>query len=339
MLAPPPLPRTLEACLRDLGSAKADVRASAVADLVSHAGSDEKARATAVPLLEKALKDTASAVRAAAAMALADLVAHEALPSLLVAVEDEHPHVRQMALSALGEIGDARAAPRLKRALDDERPEVRYQAVIAYPRVADETDAALALVHAAADTDAQVRYIALRVAEERVSPREGEGCQKLVPAAERCLKDDEERVRVVAALLLAKLGSSKGREILVRIVRGEAKAEKEDEREVVEIIGELGLSELVPVLERRAWGLGGFFRDTCSFHAKIALARMGHARAIDEIGKDLASPKPDVRAAAVVAAGRARLKQFKDAVAALGPDAVDPSLRTDALVRLSLEDT
>jgi hypothetical protein len=37
MLAPPPLPRTLDAALRDLASARPATRASAIADLVVHA--------------------------------------------------------------------------------------------------------------------------------------------------------------------------------------------------------------------------------------------------------------------------------------------------------------
>src|SRR5580704_1710738 len=117
MFAPSPLPRTLEASFRDLGSTSYATRASAIRDLVRHAVDDEAARGRAIPLLERALaSDTASAVRAAAAVALADLRAGDALATLLVAVEDDDPQVRQMALTALGEIGDPRARPRLERA-------------------------------------------------------------------------------------------------------------------------------------------------------------------------------------------------------------------------------
>src|ERR1700733_11351716 len=120
MFAPSPLPRTLEASFRDLGSTSYATRASAIRDVVRHALADAGTRGRAVPLLERALSsDTASSVRAAAAVALADLGAGEALATLLVAVEDEDPNVRQMALTALGEIGDARAAQRLDRALRD----------------------------------------------------------------------------------------------------------------------------------------------------------------------------------------------------------------------------
>lgn len=173
MLAPPPLPRTLDAALRDATSARAETRASALADLVRHAqGRDEEdaVRTRAVSLALAALQgDESAGVRSAAAVALGDLGAASALPALLLAIEDENVHVRQMAMNALGEIGDARAVPRLARALSDERPEVRYQAVIAYAKLAaDAADVDAALVRACADEDDAVRYIALRVAEERI---------------------------------------------------------------------------------------------------------------------------------------------------------------------------
>src|SRR5205823_6660385 len=97
MLAPPPLPRTLDASLRDLTSARPETRASAIVDLARHAGGSDDVRRRALPLLEKALRDDASAAaRSAAAVALADLHAEEALPALLLAIEDADVHVRQM---------------------------------------------------------------------------------------------------------------------------------------------------------------------------------------------------------------------------------------------------
>jgi HEAT repeat protein len=353
MLAPPPLPRTLEASLRDLGSAKAQTRASAIGDLVRHARGDEATRKRALPLLEKALKDDASGVRSAAAVALGDLVANEALGSVLVAIEDPDVHVRQMALNALGEIGDSRAAPRLRRALADARPEVRYQAVIAFARVAEPDDVVAALEKATKDDDDAVRYIALRLAEERVTgaaipdatsaaPTSAAPASpgtapwaRLAPRAEELLSDKSDHVKVAAAIFLAKLGNDAGRTLVVAIVRGEGKSQKEDEREAVEIAGELGLRELVPDLERRAWGAMHWVKDTCPFHAKIALARLGHERAIAEIESDLASHKKEAVTAAVVAAGRARLTHLESRIARLSESEVDPDLRAAALADLA----
>jgi HEAT repeat protein len=350
MLAPPPLPRTLDAALRDLTSVRAQTRTSAIGDLVSHALLHEGVRARAIPLLEAALKgDEAPEARSAAAVGLGDLRAAEALSALLVAIEDNDVHVRQMALNALGEVGDARALPRLERALGDVRPEVRYQAIIAFAKVArDPADADAALERACGDSDDAVRYIALRIAEERLdvpgarSPAEG-----VLREARARVRHDAPHVMLAAAILLSKAAPAisdddavtAARTVVLRVVRGQkigdSAPDKEDEREAVEIAGALGLRDAIPDLERRAWGLGSLVRDTCAWHAKIALARMGHQKARAEILRDLEAGPPDKRAAAVVAAGKARLEEAAPALRALrGVDGLEPQLVADALTRL-----
>ncbi|HEY2513863.1 MAG TPA: HEAT repeat domain-containing protein [Polyangiaceae bacterium] len=342
MLAPPPLPRTLDAALRDLGSERAETRASAIADAVRHAALHDGVRARVLPLLETALKDDpAPGPRSAAAVGLGDLGAVEALPALLVAIEDADVHVRQMALNALGEIGDARAVPRLERALTDARPEVRYQAVIAYTKLAsDAADVDRALARACSDADDAVRYIALRLAEERVDrPGSPAPSAELLAAARERLSKDAPHVALAAAILLAKVGEDAGREVIRSVVRqgrvSGAAPEKEDEREAVELAGALGLRDVVPDLERRAWGIASHVRDTCAWHAKIALARLGHERAAREILRDLDSPRAPAREAAVVAAGRARLEEAREKIAQLASaGTTDAQLAADALARL-----
>jgi hypothetical protein len=315
MFAPSPLPRTLEASLRDLGSTSYATRASAIRDLVRHALGDEAARGRAIPLLERALgADTSSAVRSAAAVALADLQAGEALATLLVAVEDDDAQVRQMALTALGEIGDPRARPRLERALKDSRPEVRYQSVIAFARVASDDAAAVAESIAAAldDADAEIRYIAMRLAEEHRVRGD-------VPARAAGLLDKRDgadaALAVVAALYLARLGDPRGHAAVADVVAERRRTPiLEDEQACVELVGELALRETIPDLEKRTWGgqrtLGGLFglrgggRARCAWHARVALATMGHARAQSEIVRDLSSWRREVREAAAVAAAR-----------------------------------
>jgi hypothetical protein len=351
MLGPPLLPRNLEAAVRDLSSPRAEVRASAIEDLVRHAQGDAEIRARAVPLLVKRLDDEHPGARAAAAVGLGDLEATEAVTALLVRVEDDNPHVRQMALNALGEIGDTRALPRLRRALGDPRPEVRYQTVIAFARIADRGTASGldvsevddALFAAASDSDSAVAHIALRVAEERLDagkPPDGRllaRARALVDAAGR-EPSSSPHVALVAAILLAKAGDARGHDLVVRIVRGERiggqATEKEDERAAVELAGEIGLRELIPQLERRTWGVTRFVRDTCPFHARIALARMGHARARGEIMSELASTRREVLSGAVVSAGRARMAEARETIAKLTAAAVDPELTREALGRL-----
>ena len=351
MFTPSPLPRNLEASFRDLTSDRASTRASAIRDVVRHALRGDATRARAIPQLEKALRDDASPeVRAVAAIALADLRAHEALAVLLVAVEDVDANVRQMALSALGEIGDRRAAARLERALSDARPEVRYQAVIAFARVAKDDAPAVATVLARAldDPDAAIRYIAMRVAEERMAadadPEPGRA-EVIAARAEERVGNPDDALAVVSGLLLARLGRSRGRAIVLDVVAERRHTpELEDEQACVELAGELRLEEAIPHLERRAWGARRVVRTlfswgagdgaSCAWHARIALARMGHARARSEILADLGSWRRETREAAVVAAGRARLGEARSVLEGLG-ESVDGALVREALVRLA----
>jgi hypothetical protein len=349
MLAPSPLPRNLEAAFRDLGSEKATTRVSAVRDVVRHALHAHEVRARAVPLLEKALRgDPAAQVRSEAAVALADLSGVEALPALLVAVEDENAHVRQMAISALGEIGDARATQRLERALRDERPEVRYQAIIAYARVVrdDAHAVANALARALDDGDEAIRYIAMRVAEEYGIDGEPLRDARLVARAEKLVDSTDVALAVVAAIYLARLGEARAQAVVLDIIAGvRLTPELEDEQACVDLAGDLPLREAIPHLERRVWGARRLVRSvlswgaadgaSCAWHARIALARMGHERARAEILADLSSWRRETREAAVVATGRARMGEARQALESLG-SSVDDALVREALVRLAV---
>jgi len=350
MFTPSPLPRTLEASFRDLASEKAATRASAIRDVVRHALQSDATRARAIPALERSLRDDpASRVRAEAALALADVGAQEALSSLLVAVEDDDQHVRQMALTALGEVGDARARQPLERALRDDRPEVRYQAIIAFARVAkdDPTDVAQALALALEDGDEAIQYIAMRVAEEHQIDGEPIRDDRLLARAEQLVDAPNAAVAVVAALYLARLGHARGKALVLDLVAERANTpELEDEQACVELAGERRWNEAIPHLERRVWGKRRVLRsilswgagdgESCAWHARIALARMGHARARAEIMADLASWRRETREAAVVAAGRARLGEARTALENLG-GTVDRALVREALVRLAVE--
>jgi hypothetical protein len=343
-----PLPRSLEASFRDLGSERAATRADAVRDVVRHAAGDDAVRVRAIAAFERALRADASAeVRAASAVALADIRAHEALSTLLVAIEDEDGHVRQMALTALGEIGDPRAAPRLERALADARPEVRYQAIMAFARVArdDAKAVASALARALHDPDPAIRYVALRMAEEHGSDGEPLRDARIEACAEDLVHSGDEAEAVVAGLYLARLGRAGGREVVLDVVAERRDTpEIEDEQACVELAGELELRDAVPYLERRVWGRrrvlrtvlswGAGDRASCAFHARIALARLGHARAREEILADLGSYRRETREAAVVAAGRARIGEARSTLESLG-GTVDAALVREALVRLA----
>lgn len=334
MFRAPLLPRTLDAAIRDLGAKTPAVRADAARDIARH---ETDARETVIAELSKALRDEDGSVRAAAATALADIEGVEALGALLVAVDDDEVMVRQMALLAIGEIGDARATERVRRALSDPQAEVRFQAAIAFPRVcASRADAMDALLQATRDKDALVAHIALRVAED-FGKAEGEVDERVMVRARALSNHDAPEVRVLSAILLAPRGDAHAKDVLVKVACGDLKTrDREDEATAIELAGELGLSAARAGLERRAFGgLLRFMRDPLAWHARVALARMGHDRAGKEIIKELGASDRDVRTLAVAAAGRARLVSARDRISAMrgdedraDPHAVDEALDT-----------
>jgi hypothetical protein len=206
-------------------------------------------------------------------------------------------------------------------------------------RVATALDAALD------DADAAIRYIAMRLAEERLAAHPGERASaRLAERARRLVDEGDAPLAVVAGLYLARLGEARGREAVLDVIAERRTApELEDEQGCVELAGELGMTEAIPHLERRAWAprrvarellsWGAGDRVSCAFHARIALARLGHERARGEILADLGSWRRETREAAVVAAGRGRVLEARAALERLG-DSADPALVREALLRL-----
>lgn len=340
-----PLPRTLEAALRDIADAKVSVRVSAAKDLVTHAEGEGRSRAIAA--FEKALSDSNALVRSAAAEGLGAAQAKEALGSLLAAVEDEHQLVRQTAILALGDIRDPRAQQRLARALTDERAEIRFQAVMAYPRVCSEkSDALAALLRATNDKDPSVAHVAFRMSEELSEPTDSE-LHTSVPdevldrARAILAKKGPLKVRAVAAILLASAGDGRADELLVDIVCNRVSAasaaeamEPEDMASAIELVGDRNLTAARSALEKRAFGgFLGLSRDPFQWQARVALARMGDEKAKKHILDELAAQSFERRTLAASAAGRARLVEARSKLLALRdkPDQAEPSAVETAL--------
>ncbi len=315
------------------------MRESAVRDLVKHA---DDAREDVVRALERALQDDdAPSVRSAAALGLADVGGSEALSALLVAMEDVDVHVRQMAITALGEIGDSRATERLRRALADQRAEVRFQAVIAFARVCNDAAGIIeALLARLQDVDPMVCHIALRVAEEVAERNGGEIDPLVLDRAKELLTHRSSLVRVAAAITLARAGSRLGTKVLVDLIRGSIKTDDaEDEAAAIELAGTLGLKEAQVGLEKRAFG-GIFGRDRHAWFARVALARMGHERAVREIMRELDAWDRSKRTLAVAAVGRAQIRAAEATLRAMARDVsrADPQVVEDALAALAEED-
>ena len=319
-----PLPRTLEASIRDLKEKNPVVRRSAIRDLGRHAR--EQTTPAIVDALLDALRDADPLVRTEAAYCLGDAEAKEALPALLVAVDDPHSGVRQAAIDALGTIGDSRATGRLMRALEDERPDVRFQAVIALGRVSP-GEGKNAVMRAVEDEDHHVRYIAIRVAEE-LSREEHTGLDTRVvlpePFASQApswLQDEDSHVRLAAAILLGRSGSDAGGEEIMAAVDDRLLAlEPEDEVAAIELAGTLGLEEAIPALERRAFGLKRLITERHAWAARIALVRLGSKRARRAILQDLRSWSRNRRTAAVTAAARAGLVEALETIESMRGD-------------------
>lgn len=109
----------------------------------------------------------------------------------------------------------------------------------------------------------------------------------------------------------------------------------DDEVIAVELCGELLLREATPGLERRAFGmLGG--RTPTSWHARVALAELGHERAKSVILRGLSAWSRDARTLAVAAAGRARLQEAREILRSMAgsPERAEPDAVNDALAAI-----
>ncbi|HVJ18680.1 MAG TPA: HEAT repeat domain-containing protein [Polyangiaceae bacterium] len=327
----PPLPRNLAAAIRDADHPKRDVRLSAVRDLVRHTRGDE--RAAAIEKLCHVLQhDSELDLRAEAAVALADADAREALEPLMEAARRGERRLRQMAVLAIGEVAppdDEEAVAVLRSAFRASDEAVRFQALVALHHVSTSarraaaanatvgSDAAeQAVFDAARDDDPELRAMAFRIAEERFA--ESPPPAHFVTVTEKALKDDDAAVRLCAAILLGSWGNAAGGHELIDVVANAPRVGTEaDHQAAIELAAKLELPDAVPALERRAYGPFGLRRDSVSWHAQVALARLGHQRATRAILRGLRAWSRDARTLSVVAAGRAHLAEARPLLTAM----------------------
>jgi HEAT repeat protein len=330
------LPRTLEAALRDMRHAKNETRISALRDLVRLAETEARPRALSA-LCEVMDSDADLHVRAAAALALGDAKATEAREPLLHAARSAPVRVREMALAALGEIAepcDSAVLELLEAARKDDAPELRFQALLAQNHLC-RASLLERLIDATRDADAEVRQIAYRLAEEHVMSDGASLPEPLRQRARAALRDDAPSVRLAAAILLARVGDASGADVICAVVKKEDRvASLEDEQAALELAGELQLSEARAALSRRAFGFFGLFRDPLSWHARVALARLGDERAKAAILRGLSAFTRDARTIAVAAAGRARLREARPILRRMTPAQADPETVREALAAL-----
>lgn len=340
MFQPKPLPRTLDAALRDIQHRRRHVRQSAVSDLGRLAQGD--ARAPALAALVRALaNDTDATIRGACALALADADAQSELDALVDAAKTEQVHVAEMALVAIRELSPAghRGASAIVRYhLKSDEPPLRFQALTAASRVLS-SDFERVTLQAVDDPDPKIRYLMLRLSEERWPAEQLP--EPVKAAAEVALRDDDVKVRTAAAMLLAPLGNTLARQTLIQALNERiALPAAEDEQTLIEMVGELNLKDAMAGLRAYCRGRFGLIPGRFAWQARVAMARLGDARAIAAIRRGLASRNADTRVLAVAAVGQARLKSLEPELIQLGQMNRVPSAPLDeALQRLREVDT
>lgn len=336
MLGLPPLPRTLPAALRDIQHATEAVRLSAIRDLVRLSRFPGE-RPAAIAALDRALlEDKSSECRSEAAVALADADASESRDVLLAALEDQALRVRQMVLLALGEVGkpgDTEVIERVSALLGAAEPALRFQSMVAL----DALSPALvgpAIEAASGDADDEVRAMAFRLAEARFSAGTV-APEALLAAARRAFGEHAPLVRVTAALFLAARGDAAGAAVLIDLIDGRVRAASaEDVQAAIDAVVALKLEGARRALVFRAFGIFGVRSDPISWHACVALARLGDERARVAILRGLDAWTQQARTFAVVAAGEARIAEARERIEAFrgdprraAPEAVEAALR------------
>jgi len=337
MFGLPPLPRTLVAAVNDSRNARADVRLSALRDLVRLTRSPAERR-TALEALERLLaEDPSPELRAEAAVGLADAEAVESRQPLLASFDDTDARVRQMAVLALGEVaepGDAEVVARLRPLLAVTDAPIRFQALIAFVRLAPD-DAERVLAVAAADDDDEVRAMAYRLMDTRYQTEPAPA--HFVTRATTALGDASSAVRAAAALFLAHGGERAADPVILGVIDGSVPPGTEaDLLATFEVAATDRLTAASAGLARRAFGPLGLRSDSISWHALVALAMLGDQRARRTILRGLSAWTRHSRTLSVVAAGRARLVEARPAVEALRGNAAraDQNAVEEALAAL-----
>lgn len=153
----------------------------------------------AIEPLAKAAKNENVDVRLAAINALGGMARPDTISILHAALKDDEPIIRDAAVAALGNTGSAKAIPALTEAIQNKDTKVRADAVQALVKLG--RDSLEVMVEASKDKDWQVR----RAATDGLGML---GLADAVPALNRLIVDEDDRVRTAAGLAIARIGPS-----------------------------------------------------------------------------------------------------------------------------------
>lgn len=154
------------------------------------------------------------AVRSDAMEILAELgqAAKPALPEMIAGLGDEDPVYRSDAAMAIAAIGPeaVSAAPALEKILADESlpPPVRYTAAYGLGRIGPGAEVAEPLLRTLTESDDDLMATVAVWAALKIRPDDAKLFEAAVPKLRQALKDDQELVRLEAAVALGEIGSS-----------------------------------------------------------------------------------------------------------------------------------
>jgi len=326
-----PLPRTLEATLRDAESARVEVRKSVLRDLVRH--SDGEAKHAVLAALCRLLRtDSSGEVRALSAIACADTAQPEVVADLLDALEDAEPKVTQFVLLALGEFRDVgplaleRIIPYRKSAL----PALRYQSLSTCYNLR-ESGILDRLVEATSDSDVEVRWLGWHLladccshspsirdagrsrvnpVTEDAEPFHSELLERLKDPAQAAAlfhsaTSDVARVKAEAAILLLEADAERAFRLVQPLLDHPKGIDPYQFERLILKFGEVGCRLSVPWMSKHA--RRGWFEGRIGWYCLVALAHLGERDARQEVVRELESPNARRRSRALAAVRRLRL--------------------------------
>jgi HEAT repeat protein len=326
-----PLPRTIDAALRDAEAKRVDVRRSALKDLVRHVDGPDRARVVGA-LGSRLRQDPDGEVRALAALACADAGARELLRDLFSALDDVAPRVVQMALLAIGELETEVSDADWSRLLilsGSELPALRYQALSTLFRLRAEQTIP-DLLQALVDSDEEIRWLAWHLLDQwqaRIPPpntSSGGGivddlrCDSILeePARLRALaalaEREPPRIRAEALLLLLRLKIPQGLALVRALVESPKGIDDGQRVALISRLGEAGYREGVPWLSRLS--KLGWFEGRLAWSATVSLAWLGDVAARKAIVAELDSRSANRRCRALEAVRTLRVQEATSAV-------------------------
>jgi HEAT repeat protein len=291
-------PPTVDAALRDAGSAKVRFRRAAAWVLRDAEGDRREAARTA---LRGLLRDADPLVRAVAVESLAALGEEKDRVLAAALVDDEEGEVRLAAVDAVADLAGGDPGP-LRDLVRHPRADVRARACSALAEFGGE-DVERDLAGAAGDREPLVRASAV-AALGWFFPR------RRTVEIRAALQDAAPAVRLAAADALARILDDSGREVLLRRL-GEGPVD-DDWQQAFARLARLARPEDRPLLAAHA---GWPTRPLRRAVALAGLARLGEPAARDRLRKWLDRRDPQRAVLPLVAVGWVRATEFRDRIA------------------------